>query len=67
MKEEKFCVRCGQTEKDIRRDDYVMGCCPGWGAYFKRHSYTTQSELDEFEKNNKDLSIPFSKKINNHK
>lgn len=43
--DERFCVRCGLTEKEVRRDP-TNGC---WvmGGWYKQHSYVTQRELDK--------------------
>ena len=46
--EERFCVRCGELEKDVRRDG--SGGCRPMGGYYRYHSYTTNSEIDKWWK-----------------
>ena len=45
--DERYCVRCGITEKDVRK--YGTAGCRVMGGYYPRHSYTTDRELDEWE------------------
>ena len=48
-KDERFCVRCGMSPKEV----YSMGegghCCV-YGSHYGNHSYTTDKELEEYGK-----------------
>lgn len=34
----KYCIRCGQSEKDVRKMG-DGGCCNSWGKSYGNHSY----------------------------
>ena len=41
----RFCVRCGILESEVKEKG-SGGCSMLWGSSHKRHSYTTERELD---------------------
>ena len=63
-KEEKCCIRCGMSEKDVRQSG--IGCSV-WGTDYKKHKYETMSyqlspleqyrakKIEEFDKHRFDF------------